>query len=182
VSAGAAPSVDVFIATDSIEPPAGHADAVRITRVSRSGIRPHGARFGSLVHIVLRDVDFESDSNAIDRIARTHARLVDAPEDEIVAAVEAVSGCLKHPLFDLVRKSPAVHRELPLVVRTEGGRLLDAVIDLAFKDETGWTIVDFKTDAEDPGRITKYRRQVGWYTYGLEIATGQRSTGWLLHI
>ena len=69
-----------------------------------------------------------------------------------------------------------------MVVKTDGRALLDAVIDLTFKDETGWIIVDFKTDAEDPARVTKYRRQVGWYTYGLEKITQQRTTGWLLHV
>jgi ATP-dependent exoDNAse (exonuclease V) beta subunit len=179
---GAKPSLDVFIATDAIEPPTGYAEAVRITRVSRAGVRPHGPRFGSLVHLILRDVDYEASGESIERIARTHARLLAAPEDEIRAAIQAVSGCLRHPLIDLVRKSPTVYREYPLVVKTEHGSLLDAVIDLAFKDESGWIVVDFKTDAEDPGRLTKYRRQVGWYTYGLGTITGQRTTGWLLHV
>jgi ATP-dependent exoDNAse (exonuclease V) beta subunit len=60
--------------------------------------------------------------------------------------------------------------------------LLDAVIDLAFQDENGWVVIDFKTDAEDPARALKYRRQVGWYTYGLDLITGMRTTGWLLHV
>jgi ATP-dependent exoDNAse (exonuclease V) beta subunit len=59
---------------------------------------------------------------------------------------------------------------------------LDAVIDLAFKHEAGWVVVDFKTDGEDPGRLLKYRRQVGWYAYALDTITRQRTTGWLLHV
>jgi ATP-dependent exoDNAse (exonuclease V) beta subunit len=182
VSAGAKPSMEVFIATDAADPPPGYAESVRVARVSRSGMRPHGARFGALVHLIFRDVAYDATADQIERIARTHARIVDAPEEEIVAAVSAVAGCLRHPLFDLVRKSPAVHREFPLVVKTESGALLDAVIDLAFKDENGWVVIDFKTDAEDPSRALKYRRQVGWYTHGFDVITGGRATGWLLHV
>ena len=47
------------------------------------GPRPAGARFGSLVHLILRDVDFSAASSAIERIARTHARLLNATEEEI---------------------------------------------------------------------------------------------------
>ena len=81
-----------------------------------------------------------------------------------------------------MRKSQCIFRELPIAVKTAEGALLDAIIDLAFKDESGWTVVDFKTDAEDPARIARYRRQVGWYTYGLGRITQQGTTGWLLHI
>ncbi len=182
VANGAKPGLDVFIATDAHEPPDGYADAVRISRVSRPGRRPRGSRFGSLVHLILRDVDFIATKDIIEPIANTHARLVDATTDEIAAAVQAVEECLKHPLLDLARKSKTVFRELPILTHTADGKVLDAVIDLAFEDETGWIVVDFKTDAEDPQRAGKYRRQVGWYVYGLERAVRQRPAGWLLHV
>ena len=130
----------------------------------------------------MRDVDYNASQATIERIAETHSRLVGADKDETTAAVHAVTGCLRHALMDLARKSPRVHRELPIVIRTDTNELLDGVIDLAFQDENGWTVVDFKTDVEDPGRAAKYRRQVGWYVRGLEILTDQRAVGWLLHM
>ncbi len=182
LTVGQQASLQVFSATEADEPPPGYADAIRIARVSRSGMRPHGPRFGALVHLILRDVDYGASPHAIEPIAQTHARLIGAPEEEIIAAINSVSGCLKHALFDLVRKSVVVRREFPIVVRTESGAILDAVVDLAFKDDAGWVVVDFKTDAEDPARLAKYRRQVGWYTYGFDMITRQRTTGWLLHL
>jgi ATP-dependent exoDNAse (exonuclease V) beta subunit len=182
IAQGSSPSMDVFIATDAPEPPPGYAESVRVTRVSRSGFRPHGPRFGSLVHLVMRDVDYSASTSAIERIARTHARLVGSTEEEIVAATQAVSGCLSHALMDLARRSDRVHRELPIVIKTGTTALLDAVIDLTFRDEDGWIVVDFKTDAEDPGRALKYRRQVGWYVRGMEVIRNERVTGWLLHL
>jgi ATP-dependent exoDNAse (exonuclease V) beta subunit len=182
IAAGAKPSLDVFIATDAVEPPEGYADSVRITRVPRSERRPKGSRFGSLVHLVLRDVDFTASEDAVERVTRTHARIVAAPDEEVTAAIGAVLACLKHPLLDLARKSSKVHREWPVVARTDDGKILDAIIDLAFEDSEGWIVLDFKTDAEDLGRVAKYRRQVGWYVRGVEVALGKRPQGWLLHV
>jgi ATP-dependent helicase/nuclease subunit A len=182
IAEGSRPNMEIFIATDAPEPPAGYAEAVRVTRVSRSGFRPHGPRFGSLVHLVMRDVDYRASNSAIERIARSHARLLGATDEEIVAATRAVEGCLDHALMDLARRSARVHREVPIVIRTGANSLLDAVIDLTFRDDEGWIVVDFKTDAEDPGRVSKYRRQVGWYVHGMEVIRNERVTGWLLHL
>ena len=60
--------------------------------------------------------------------------------------------------------------------------LLDAVIDLAFLEDTGWCVVDFKTDVEDLQRVGKYRRQVGWYIHSVEKTTGMTARGYLLHL
>jgi len=182
VESGANPSMSVFLATDGIAPPEDHAASVRVTGIPRKRTRPHGPRFGSLVHLIMRDVPYDASIESIERIARTNARLVGAPDEEIAAAVDAVSACLKHPLLDLARKSNRVHREFPIVVRTEQNAILDAVIDLTFEDDSGWIVVDFKTDAEDPQRLTNYRRQVGWYVYGMQKLKNRNATGWLLHL
>src|SRR5262245_826579 len=175
-------SIDVFIATEASEPPFGYAESVRLTRVSRPETRPKGPRFGTLVHLIMRDVPYDAAPQAIEHIATTHARLTAATDEEVAAAVQAVTFCLKHPLLDLARGSNSVHRELPIVVKTDDGKLLDAVIDLAFRDQAGWVIVDFKTDMEDPQRAMRYRRQVGWYVRGLELITKEKPVGWLLHL
>ncbi len=182
LSAGIQPSFEVFVATEGLEPPAGYADAVRVTRVTRKGPRARGPRFGSLVHLVLRDIAYDASPETVSRIAATHGRLVAATEEEIESATDAVAGCLKHPLIDLALKAGTVHRELPIVIKTDTGAMLDAVIDLAFEDASGWTVVDFKTDAEDAQRLIRYRRQVGWYVRGLEVIKQQRPVGWLLHL
>ena len=60
--------------------------------------------------------------------------------------------------------------------------LLEAIIDLAFVEDTGWCVVDFKTDAENVRRLSKYRRQVGWYIHSIEKTTGRSARGYLLHL
>ena len=56
-------------------------------------------------------------------------------------------------------------------------RIMEGVIDLAFREEGGWVIVDYKTDVgTDPGfpdRRRAYRRQVELYAAAWESMTGE---------
>jgi ATP-dependent exoDNAse (exonuclease V) beta subunit len=182
VDQGQVPGLSVFIATEGFEPPSGYADRVKIERIEREGTRPKGPRFGSLVHLILKDVDFGAAPEAILQLARTHARLLNATPEEVEAAAQALIAALRYPLLKRARQAARCHRELPILIKHDLG-VLDAVIDLAFLEEKTWTVVDFKTDEEDPQRVTKYRRQVGWYIYSIEKATGASSAGgYLLHL
>ncbi len=62
------------------------------------------------------------------------------------------------------------------------GTLVEGVIDLAFEDESGWTVVDFKTDRELAGALDRYRRQVGLYVEAIRKATGREGRGILMRI
>ena len=178
---GRTPSLEVILATDGVEPPAGYSDRVQVERIQRAGPRPKGARFGSLVHQILRDVDFTAPAESIGRIARTHARLLNATEEEVEAAIHAAGAVLGHSLLQRARRAGRSYRELPIVINDAAG-LLEAVIDLVFVEDTAWFAVDFKTDAEDLDRLPKYRRQVGWYIHSLEKTTGDAAHGWLLYL
>ncbi len=56
-------------------------------------------------------------------------------------------------------------------------RILEGVVDLAFREPDGWVIVDYKTDVgTDPGfprRRAAYRRQVDLYAAAWEAMTGE---------
>jgi ATP-dependent exoDNAse (exonuclease V) beta subunit len=80
------------------------------------------------------------------------------------------------------KSSSACRRESPLLVKLEDGTLLECVADLAFLDETGWTIVDFKTDAEPGPRLDRYRYQVALYARGIEEATGVKARAVLMTV
>jgi ATP-dependent exoDNAse (exonuclease V) beta subunit len=179
---GHTPTLTVFVATEGFEPPAGFADRVQIERVQRDGPRPKGPRFGSLVHLILKDADFAAPPVAILRLAQIHARLLNAPKEEIQAAAQTVTAALKHPLLERARHARRCHRELPILLKDEHLGILDAVIDLAFIEDKTWTIVDFKTDVDDAQRTPKYRRQVGWYIHSIQQTTGASAHGYLLHV
>ena len=59
----------------------------------------------------------------------------------------------------------------------DGPRVLEGVIDLAFREPDGWVIADYKTDVgTDPGfplRRAAYRRQVDLYARAWEVVTGE---------
>jgi ATP-dependent exoDNAse (exonuclease V) beta subunit len=173
--------MNVFIATDAVEPPFGYSERVQIERVSHDGPRPKGNRFGSLVHLILRDVEFTAQPDAISRLAQTHARLLNATNEEIDAAAQVVAGALRHPLLERARRASRSYRELPIVIQDSSG-ILEAVIDLAFVENSHWLVIDFKTDAENPQRLGKYRRQVGWYVHSIEKTRNIRADGYLLHL
>jgi ATP-dependent exoDNAse (exonuclease V) beta subunit len=53
------------------------------------------------------------------------------------------------------------------------GSILEGVLDLSFEDETGWTVVDFKTSGEVAGALPRYIQQVGKYASIVAKATGR---------
>ena len=179
---GSQSSLNVFIATDAFEPPFGYAERVEIISMPRKSERPTGTRFGSLVHIVLRDASLTAKKEDLLQLAKTHARLLAATEEETVSAADAVFGALQHSVFARVRQSSQIHRELPVAIRTETGSLFEGVIDLAFLESNKWIIADFKTDLDKPDRQIKYRRQVGWYMRAMEQITGVSAAGCILHV
>jgi ATP-dependent exoDNAse (exonuclease V) beta subunit len=179
---GRTPTLNVFVATDAVEPPSGYSDRVEVQRVERGEQRPRGPRFGTLVHLVMRDVEYNAKSESILAVAQTHARLLAATEEEAAAAAQAVAAALQHPLLERARQASRCHRELPILLKDNIAGLLEAVIDLAFLEDTGWSVVDFKTDAENVQRLSKYRRQVGWYIHSVEKTTGMTARGYLLHL
>jgi ATP-dependent exoDNAse (exonuclease V) beta subunit len=184
---GAAPSFAVTTATRLAAGQVAAAVLVSETGAARSQ-RPHGRRFGTLVHAVLADVPFEAGTGEIERLVALHARLVGASEDEIAAAIIAVGAALSH---DILRRAAAAskrgrcHRELPLTSRDPAGAFMDGVADLAFAEADGeaerWTVVDYKTDAR-PDSNQSYAAQVQIYVRALAAATGRPVTGVLLAV
>ena len=63
-------------------------------------------------------------------------------------------------------KAAGVVVKCPLRGAINDGLLIEGVIDLAFEQADGWTVIDFKTDEEFRGNELAYRRQVGMYAAG----------------
>ena len=117
--------------------------------------RPHGRRFGALVHALLASIDLDAGVDAIKAGAITHGRLVDATEEEVEAAIATVGAALAHPILRRAAASAGkgeLRRETPVLLRRDDGSLVEGTVDLAFYEDTsdfaGWTVVDFKTDRE----------------------------------
>jgi ATP-dependent helicase/nuclease subunit A len=181
--AGETPSLVVRTATEH-----GEAPAVDVAVESAAGIepRPHGPRFGTLVHAVLATVDLDADEAGIADVAALQGRLLAAAADEVGAAVATVARALAHPLLRRAAEAARggrCRRECPVALVDDAGVLVEGVVDAAFAESDGaWTVVDFKTDVEIAGRLDEYRRQVGVYAAAVARATGAPARAVLLRI
>jgi ATP-dependent exoDNAse (exonuclease V) beta subunit len=127
--------------------------------------------FGRLVHQLLQDVDLAAPKAQIQTMAHAYARSMRRADLEATSAVEIVASVLAHPLILPARKATKVLREEPLVLRTKDGTIIEGKVDLAYRDSTQWTLVDYKvgpTDRRD------YERQMQWYAMAL-AASGSYS-------
>jgi ATP-dependent helicase/nuclease subunit A len=169
---------------------AGDESAVQLSKVEivelpRSTNRPGGRRFGALMHAVLASVPLDGDLTAIQRLATIHGRVLGANPEEIAAASEAVHAALAHPLLNQARAAAQLgrcRREVPIAWRDTDGSLTEGVIDLAFEQTEGWTVIDFKTDEEFRGNESAYRRQVGMYARAVEAAKGAQVSALLVRV
>ncbi len=176
------PEYEVFIASQAAdEPPQTTAVECDSTGVSRE-TRPSGRRFGTLVHAVMRDIPYDAGDDAIATFVALHRRIVGASEEECAAAETAVKAALAHPLLARARTAARCHREYPVVLPLDGGKLLEGVVDLAFVENGSWVVVDFKTDANVNTRRSAYERQLQWYAYVLGKLTSMSARGFLLGI
>jgi ATP-dependent exoDNAse (exonuclease V) beta subunit len=159
--------------------------AVAFVRVDRETRSPGGARYGVLVHAVLATVPLDAEPARIAEIALMHGRVLGATADELDAAATAVRAALAHPLLQRARSAEVggrCRRETPVTLPIAGGRLLEGVVDLAFEEDDGWTVVDFKTDRELDGLVPRYRRQVALYAEAVARATGRAARAVLLSV
>ncbi len=181
-TAAEAKQFDIFTATEASEGPADFEITVRHESVTKPADRPKGARFGTLVHTILRDAPLNADRAALASLAEVHGRLIGALPEETEHAIRAVLAALKHPLIERAWRSANMRRELPILLKLDGARVLEGVIDLAFEIDGRWHIVDFKTDAElAPNRI-RYERQLHWYALALSRLNNSAVDAHLLSI
>jgi ATP-dependent exoDNAse (exonuclease V) beta subunit len=148
-------------------------------------VRPSGSRFGTLVHAVLATVPLSADRDVLDQVVALQARILGAPADETTASADLVQAALTHPLIIRARKAweaGRCRRETPITSLEPDGAIVEGVLDLAFEDDDGWTVVEFKTQAELAGSLGRYRRQVGKYAAVVARVTGRPVSAVLLRV
>jgi len=150
--------------------------------------RPHGKRFGTLVHAILSVISPNSDLNSIREIAQLQGRILGVTDEELSAAIETVGRAIAHPLMKRAAAAMNIgtcRREVPVAMKLEGGVIVEGIVDLAFKEaeqDNVWTVVDYKTDFELAGRVDEYVHQVRLYGLAISKATGERAEGVLLRV
>ena len=179
---GGQPSCTVRTATARAIEDDTAAPLVEIAEVPRAAGRPAGPRFGALVHAVLALAPLDAKAETIQAVADVQARILGAPADELTAAVATAAAALAHPLLRAAAAAPTLRRETPVSLIDDDGTLVEGVVDLAFHDGSGWTVVDYKTDVELAAHTGIYSRQVALYARALAAATGQPARSVLLRV
>jgi len=186
IDAGSAPTLAVQQVTQrSRSGAAPKLPAIDVVRLDSIAARPHGRRFGTLVHSVLASAPLDADRSTIAALAASHARLMGASDEEVSAAVACVVAALAHPVFDRARTASAdgrCRREVPVIYRADDEVLLEGVIDLAFEETSGWTVVDFKTHDASQSSTLLHRRQLAHYMTAVGRASGFAVSGLLLYL
>ncbi len=124
--------------------------------------RARAMEFGVVVHEALERMDAGH---------VTASALRDADKQRAQAMVERA---LKSELLERVRRAAEVYRELPFALAQPDGALLEGKLDLLFRENNRWVLVDYKTDPRPESE--KYRAQMRAYrealarTAGVEVA------------
>jgi ATP-dependent exoDNAse (exonuclease V) beta subunit len=163
----------------------GPSDEIRMVLIARDAARPAGPRYGSLVHAVLAVVPLEAGVRQITEVAALEARIFGATQIERASAAAVVERVLAHELMDRARRAAReghCRREVPLAFREADGTLVEGVVDLAFEEDEGWTVVDFKTDHELGESEALYWFQVKLYAQAIAAATSRPATPVLVNL
>ncbi|MDA8018355.1 MAG: UvrD-helicase domain-containing protein [Thermoanaerobaculia bacterium] len=174
VADGSRPSQETIAVTETQQWPPGDPPEIELAVIPRDGDRPQGRRFGTLVHTLFKDSELSAAPAEIASLARFHGRQLEATSEEVQAAIEAVRAALGHPLLLRAQIAEEVQREVPFLLRVANGLFIEGVLDLAFRDDTGWIVIDFKTDVEIEAKAEHYRRQLAWYIHAVQELRGDR--------
>jgi ATP-dependent helicase/nuclease subunit A len=141
--------------------------------LSRGKGEEEGPSFGLAFHGVMERVDLSRGGN-LKELCRiqTFEYSIPGAGEKLEAMVRR---CLGHPLMDRVKRAKRSFREVPFSVSLDGS-LVEGKIDLLFEEESGWVIVDYKTD-EVSGetleqRFQSYRQQGLWYARAVREVAG----------
>jgi ATP-dependent exoDNAse (exonuclease V) beta subunit len=173
---------EVFTASETSGSPTDFEVEVSIESIEKSVGRPTGARFGTLVHTILRDATLDADNAALASLAAVHGRLLGCAPEEIEHAAKTVAAALNHPLLSRARQATRVHREYPIVLKLDEGKVLEGIIDLVFEFDGAWNIIDFKTDADLASSRAHYKRQLQWYSLAISRLNKRPVRAYLMSI
>jgi len=148
-------------------------DDAAADRAAASRADEHAAAFGRLVHSLLA-LPEPLEGEALRQAALTHRLEFGLSETEAAEAAELAERAQKMPAVAAARSADAVHRELPFTVRMNG-KLITGRIDLAYRTDGAWTVIDFKTARlPDPAQAAiRYRAQMDRYRAALAALTGE---------
>ncbi len=158
-----------------------------VPMIVRADVAPRGTEWGSIVHSALevaaRGADAERMAVACRGLLLEYERPLgeNGEPAELSELLALVQGIAQSEIWKRAMRSGTALVEVPFAASEVDDQVrgsVDGVIDLAFRENEGWVIVDYKTDAmADPAvwqqRTELYRRQVNLYADYWEQLTGE---------
>ncbi|MCC8181309.1 MAG: PD-(D/E)XK nuclease family protein, partial [Planctomycetes bacterium] len=131
-------------------------------------------RFGEALHALLEQ------PAADDRLLENARHWLREYELDIEpeVAVDMIRQVRSSPLWRRAAAAESAFRETPFTLRGDGNTLVRGVIDLVFKEDGGWVLVDYKSDAI-PASVSaasaaeKHREQLHAYRAAWSSLTGE---------
>lgn len=164
------------------------ADSYEKPRFLRTEKRLDAAEYGTMMHTIMQMLDLRGDLTAegireqVDVLVSRELIAADLAEE---VDCQAVAAFFDLPLGKRMRGSKDVRRELPFGILVpakdyypEAGEeetiFVQGVVDALFMTETGWTLIDYKTDrgADAETLKNRYRVQIDLYRRAVERLTG----------
>ncbi len=182
----------VEAAMDSAEARRGHAlrPTYATARAKEVSVTPapggapageHAAEWGAAVHLLLEAALTDEDAD-LRALARTVLREQDLPPERAHEAVELVRRVRRCDLWRRARAAERTLVEVPLqhLLPAEGDRpetLVRGVVDLVFREPSGWVVADYKTGGVTPDELdalsAHYAGQIRTYAEAWEALTGE---------
>jgi ATP-dependent helicase/nuclease subunit A len=169
----------------------GH-PAVTAARASEGA--DHGAAWGRLIHGLLEAAMRSGDGlgeAALHRLATFLAAEEPSLRAHVADAVQTVRRVMESEVWRRARAAPERHVEVPFAVQVPTGELrgaapdappvtvLQGVVDLAYRVDRGWELVDYKTDVIEGDLapwVEHYTPQVRLYARHWAAITGEPVT------
>ena len=143
----------------------------------------HGVEWGEDIHILLETAMREPGVNLV-HLARSLTREREADEERVRALLDCVRAVQQSAIWKRARASKRVFVEIPIMTTAAASdterdpvTVRRGVIDLAFWENGGWVIVDYKTDRTElrliPELVNRYGPQVKSYADTWQSITGE---------
>lgn len=155
-----------------------------ITEQAKSGqdsprrqVTGKGTSWGSAVHRALERLALEpaivNDDDRLLAILEVEER----PAEELAELRATLQQVMAQPIWQRMQHAEAILTEVPFGIR-QGDTYISGVIDLIFREESGWVIVDYKSDtiideAHRQELLSYYQPQVDAYQQYWQNITGE---------
>jgi ATP-dependent helicase/nuclease subunit A len=137
-----------------------------------------GLSWGNIIHRALEVLVKEEENVHLNNMVHALVCAEGRPRQECEQVHDVLRSVMSTPFWQRVRQASEKYAEIPFGLR-EGDSYLTGIVDLAFKEKTGWVLVDYKTDTiRDDDHLWElvhyYSPQVREYARRWEQLSGEK--------